>query len=76
MMNVCMKLSSDDCADSGGVRHCAVCFAVIPEGARYSRSLEGHCYCEHCSEGFFREVDLQMLRKDCCRLEGKKAIPA
>ena len=50
------------------VRHCSVCFAVIDDVDSARRSLEGHYYCKHCSEGFFRKVRLSCLRENCCLL--------
>ena len=58
------------------VRHCSVCFAVIDDCEVMRRSLEGHCYCERCSAGFFKKVNLQSLRTDCCSLPEEEAIPA
>ena len=58
------------------VRHCSVCFAVIDDCEGMRRSLEGHCYCERCSAGFFKKVSLKSLRAGGSARPGKEAVPA
>ncbi|MDD3311534.1 hypothetical protein [Pseudodesulfovibrio sp.] len=70
------EFAENDGVETKDVRHCSVCFAVIPKGAPARRSLEGHCYCEQCSKGFFKEVNLRGLRQDCCRLPREEQLPA
>jgi len=75
-MSGCQDCFEDVAVDTEDVRHCAVCFAVIPRDARVRRSLEGHCYCERCGKGFFKEVDLQGLRRSLRRAPREERTPA